>query len=152
MSVQCNADMFVDDTTLLHNNNFNTPAQQLMQQIQRNIEIWSILLWASGGLLEFLKSSYFLLIWTFAKSGKLQTVPKEDLPPNTVYITDAHGNTAVLTQVRERDCIKMLGVYMAATLDKCNEFDYLLYQTTTYVQANGACPLKPHETLLGYTT
>eukprot|EP00957_Ditylum_brightwellii_P021030 1585033-Ditylum_brightwellii.AAC.1 len=80
--VQCNADMFVDDATLLHNNKFDTLALQLIQQIQHDAEIWGRMLWVSGGLLELLKSSYFLLIWAFDKSGKLWIVPEEDLPPN----------------------------------------------------------------------
>eukprot|EP00957_Ditylum_brightwellii_P164741 12542956-Ditylum_brightwellii.AAC.1 len=46
----------------------------------------------------------------------------------------------------------MLGVYKAATLDESDEFNYLLDRTTLYVQATGACSLKPHKTWLGYTT
>eukprot|EP00957_Ditylum_brightwellii_P166741 12692408-Ditylum_brightwellii.AAC.1 len=113
MKVQCNADMFVDDATPLHNNGnkFNTPGQQLMNHIQHDAEIWGWLLWATGGLLEFLKSTYFLLIWKLAASGKPYTVPEEELPPNKVTVTDANGNTTKLTRVTERKGIKILGFF-----------------------------------------
>eukprot|EP00957_Ditylum_brightwellii_P142119 10827927-Ditylum_brightwellii.AAC.1 len=75
-----------------------------------NAEIWERLLLASGGLLKFFKSSYFLLFWMFMESGKPRIVPDEDLPPNTVKETDANVSTATLTRVTKRKGIKMLGV------------------------------------------
>eukprot|EP00957_Ditylum_brightwellii_P090331 6879299-Ditylum_brightwellii.AAC.2 len=151
MKVQSNADMFVDDATLLHNNGnkFNTPAQQLMTQIQHGTDIWGQLLWVTGSLLEFLESPYFLLIWQFAASGKPYIVPEKELPPNTVTVTDANGNTTKFTRVTERKGIKMLGVLKAASLEEDNEFKYLIDRTVKYVGATSACPLQPQETWLG---
>eukprot|EP00957_Ditylum_brightwellii_P026389 1996086-Ditylum_brightwellii.AAC.1 len=84
MKVQCNEDTFVDNATLLHNNGnkFNNSAQQLMNHIQHDAEIWGQLLWVTGGLLEFFKSTYFLLTWKFAASGKPYIGPEEE-PPQT---------------------------------------------------------------------
>eukprot|EP00957_Ditylum_brightwellii_P007966 603335-Ditylum_brightwellii.AAC.1 len=70
-SLKTNADAFVDDATLLHNTSkFNPSAQELLKQVQHDASIWSRLLWVTGGLLEFLKSSYFLMIWNFTEDGK----------------------------------------------------------------------------------
>eukprot|EP00957_Ditylum_brightwellii_P141336 10769212-Ditylum_brightwellii.AAC.1 len=92
MKVQCNTDMFVDDVTLLHNNGnkFITSAQQLMNHIQHDSEIWGRLLW-------------------FAASGKPYIVPEELLSPNKVTVTDANVDTTKLIRVTERKGIKMLG-------------------------------------------
>eukprot|EP00957_Ditylum_brightwellii_P141393 10773117-Ditylum_brightwellii.AAC.1 len=154
MKIQCNADMFVDNATLLYNNGnkFNTSAQQLMNHIQHDAEIWRRLLWVTGGLLEFLKSTYFLLIWKVAASGKLYIAPEEELLPNKVTVTDANGNTTKLTRVTERKGINMLGFFRAAMLEEDDELNYLVDRMTTYVGATGACPLQSHEIWLGHTT
>eukprot|EP00957_Ditylum_brightwellii_P067791 5145549-Ditylum_brightwellii.AAC.1 len=154
MKVQCNADMFVDNATLLYinSNKFNILAQQLMNPIQHDTEIWGRLLWATGGLVDFLKSTYFLLIWKFAASGKPYIVLKEELPLDKVTVTDANGNITKLTRVTERQGIKMLGVFQAAMLEENDEFNYLMDRTTTYVGTTSACPLQPHEIWLEYTT
>eukprot|EP00957_Ditylum_brightwellii_P177488 13518604-Ditylum_brightwellii.AAC.1 len=42
-------DMFVDDKTMLHNNNeFNIPPQNLMRIVQHDDKLWGRLLWTSG--------------------------------------------------------------------------------------------------------
>eukprot|EP00957_Ditylum_brightwellii_P164801 12547604-Ditylum_brightwellii.AAC.1 len=56
-SLKTNADAFVDDTTLLHN---------------------------TRGLLEILKSSYFLMIWNFTEEGEPYIVEEKDLPVNNI--------------------------------------------------------------------
>eukprot|EP00957_Ditylum_brightwellii_P036541 2768004-Ditylum_brightwellii.AAC.1 len=78
---------------------------------------------------------FFLVIWTFAESGKPSIIPEEELPPNIVKVMDAHGNTTKPTQVTECKDIKMLGVIKAATLDKTDKFKYLMDHTTTYMRA-----------------
>eukprot|EP00957_Ditylum_brightwellii_P000792 62755-Ditylum_brightwellii.AAC.1 len=60
IKLKCNADMFVNDNALIHNDSQQDAAPNtLMTNIQHNAETWSRLLWSSGGLLEFLKSTYF---------------------------------------------------------------------------------------------
>eukprot|EP00957_Ditylum_brightwellii_P210694 15365271-Ditylum_brightwellii.AAC.2 len=126
IKLKCNADMFVIDNTLMHNDpQKDATPNTLMTNIQHGTETWSRLLWASGGLLEFLKSTYFLLIWAFTASGQPMITPEEDLPINIVQLTDANGNTTVLRRVSASKGIKML---------VC------------------ACPLQAHESWLGYTT
>eukprot|EP00957_Ditylum_brightwellii_P081736 6218010-Ditylum_brightwellii.AAC.1 len=54
--IPSDADMFVDDNTLMHNTgNFDKPATNLMQQVKYDTKYWGRLLWITGGLLEFLK-------------------------------------------------------------------------------------------------
>eukprot|EP00957_Ditylum_brightwellii_P163203 12427210-Ditylum_brightwellii.AAC.1 len=63
--------MFVDDASLLHNNKrLDADASTLMAHIQHDAETWGQLLWASGGLLELAKSTYFLVIWSFTEAGR----------------------------------------------------------------------------------
>eukprot|EP00957_Ditylum_brightwellii_P034464 2613980-Ditylum_brightwellii.AAC.1 len=69
ISAKVNADMFVDDATLLHNAIvFNTTAIQLMEQIKHDSKLWDGLVWSAGGLLEFRKSTYFLVICVFTSA------------------------------------------------------------------------------------
>eukprot|EP00957_Ditylum_brightwellii_P166475 12671779-Ditylum_brightwellii.AAC.1 len=97
IKLKCNADMFVDDNTLMHNDpQCDATPHTLMTNIQHNAETWGRFLWASGGLLEFLKSTYFLLIWAFAASGQPMIIPEEDLSANVVWLTDANINSAMM--------------------------------------------------------
>eukprot|EP00957_Ditylum_brightwellii_P044307 3361977-Ditylum_brightwellii.AAC.1 len=83
--VSCNADIFMDNNTLMHNSkDFAETPTQLMHNIQQDVELWGRLLRATGGLSEFLRSTYFLLIWQFESSGRPIIVPKEELPTNTM--------------------------------------------------------------------
>eukprot|EP00957_Ditylum_brightwellii_P028370 2142370-Ditylum_brightwellii.AAC.1 len=98
--VNCNADMFVDDNTLMHNSkDFAETPTQLMHNAQQDVALWGGLLWATGDLLEFLKTTYFLLIWQFKSSGRLIIFPKKELPTNTVKVADLQGSTCWLTRV-----------------------------------------------------
>eukprot|EP00957_Ditylum_brightwellii_P069803 5300567-Ditylum_brightwellii.AAC.1 len=74
--------MFVNDNTLMHNtDNFDESATNLMQQVKHDTECWGRLLWITGGLLEFLKNSYFIVVWTFTTEGKPEI--SSELPENT---------------------------------------------------------------------
>ena len=107
-SLKTNADAFVDDATLLHNTSkFNTSAQELMLQVQHDASIWSRLLWVTGGLLEFLKSSYFLMIWNFTEEGEPYIVEEKDLPVNNVQLIDAAGTATKLKRYAPNKGIKM---------------------------------------------
>eukprot|EP00957_Ditylum_brightwellii_P167853 12777647-Ditylum_brightwellii.AAC.1 len=69
----------------------------LMQQVKHDTEYWGRLLWITGGLLEFLKSSYFIVVWTFTSEGKPEI--SSELTENTVRLTDAQGWTTKLKQI-----------------------------------------------------
>ena len=139
-SLKTNADAFIDNATLLHNTcKFNTRAQELMLQVQHNASIWSRLLWVTGGLLEFLKSSYFLMIWNFTEEGKPYIVEEKNLPVNNVQLIDAAGTATKLKRYAPTKGIKMLGSHKAATLQETTEFDYIHTKGEKFLKALLSC-------------
>eukprot|EP00957_Ditylum_brightwellii_P061698 4681819-Ditylum_brightwellii.AAC.1 len=109
IKIKCNADMFVDDAPLLHNDKrLDADAITLMAHIQHDAETWGQLLWASGRLLELAKSTYFLVILSFTEVGRPRILTDQELPPNTVCVTDATGCSTVLTRALANDGIKCL--------------------------------------------
>eukprot|EP00957_Ditylum_brightwellii_P058723 4453064-Ditylum_brightwellii.AAC.1 len=95
--------------------------------------------------------SYLLLMWAFYESCQPVIISEHNLPPNTAWLTDAHGSTAILSRVPTDEGIKMLGAIKEAMLDKSEELNYLLDKTTSYASATNTCLLKPHKTWLEYT-
>ena len=109
-------------------------------------------MWTAGALLEFRKSTYFLVIWMFTSAGAPIITKEEDLPPKQVKLQDTTGNATPLQQVSPYNSIKMLGVHKAASLDKTIEFNYLHDKLKVFTCALIACPLQQHEVWLSYTT
>eukprot|EP00957_Ditylum_brightwellii_P129040 9843683-Ditylum_brightwellii.AAC.1 len=57
MIIENKADVFVDDNTLMHcGEEFDEKDTMIMNNMKHDAEIWDMLLWVSGGLLELLKS------------------------------------------------------------------------------------------------
>eukprot|EP00957_Ditylum_brightwellii_P178362 13585017-Ditylum_brightwellii.AAC.1 len=77
-----------------------------MQQVKHDTERWGMLLWTIGGLLEFLKSSYFIVIWKFTAEEK--PAISSELPENNERLTNAQGWTTKLRQISPNDRIEML--------------------------------------------
>eukprot|EP00957_Ditylum_brightwellii_P105054 8007248-Ditylum_brightwellii.AAC.1 len=145
-SLKTNANAFVNDATLLHNTeNFNKTAINLMNQVQHDAGIWGRILWVAGGLLEFLKSSYFLLIWDFNEDGAPFIVDETDLPANTIKLVDAAGHSTNLKRFSPNKGIKMLGSHKAATLQDNAEFDYILEKAEQFLCALLPCYLQQHD-------
>lgn len=62
IKIQANANKFIDNNTLAHNNiNKETNPEEFMVQIQNDAETWGRLLSSIGGQLEFSKSLYSLI-------------------------------------------------------------------------------------------
>eukprot|EP00957_Ditylum_brightwellii_P032643 2474403-Ditylum_brightwellii.AAC.1 len=136
--------MFVDDNTLMHNTPHpSTSAEELMENVQHDAELWRRLLWVTGGLLEFLKSSYFLVIWKFTAKGKPDI--SLNLPPNKVQLTNANRSSTKLKRVQPNDGIEMLGVHKAATLQETTEKNRLHKKLGCFIKAISTYPLKAHE-------
>lgn len=71
IKIQANADMFVNNNTLAHNNtNKEADLEELMFQIQNDTKTWGRLLESTGGQQEYSKSSYSLMNWAFHNNGK----------------------------------------------------------------------------------
>eukprot|EP00957_Ditylum_brightwellii_P181163 13799525-Ditylum_brightwellii.AAC.1 len=62
---------FVDDTTGQTNGfeNSNVTPEELIEQMTKDEQIWSDLLWISGGLLELDNCLYHLIYYMFLESG-----------------------------------------------------------------------------------
>eukprot|EP00957_Ditylum_brightwellii_P005071 385453-Ditylum_brightwellii.AAC.1 len=62
---------FVDDTTGQTNNfeNNNATLKELIEQMTKDAQIWSDLLWISGGLLELDKCLYHLINYVFLEDS-----------------------------------------------------------------------------------
>eukprot|EP00957_Ditylum_brightwellii_P181635 13836253-Ditylum_brightwellii.AAC.1 len=143
------ADMFVDDNTLMHNSPcFDILADELMNQIKADAELWSHLLWVTSRLLEFLKSSYPVVTWSFTDEGKPTITPT--LPLNMVRLTDAQGSTIKLKQVAHDVGIEMLGVRKIASLQETTKKEHLHKKTGCYLKAISTCPLQAHEVWISY--
>eukprot|EP00957_Ditylum_brightwellii_P006173 466981-Ditylum_brightwellii.AAC.1 len=143
--------MFVDDALHHHNNKDKDISLQLfMVNVRTDIEMWGQSIWTTGGLLEFIKSSYFILAWKFTPEGCSLPIKEKELPKNNVQVTDAHETTTTLTKVPARKGGKILDIHKAATLGKTAEFQYLKSKATTYIQAMNACLLPPHKAWLCY--
>eukprot|EP00957_Ditylum_brightwellii_P146275 11137719-Ditylum_brightwellii.AAC.1 len=136
--------MFVDDNTLMHNTPCtSTPAEELMENVQHDAKLRGRLLWVTGGLLEFLKSSYFSAIWKFTTKGKPDI--SLNLPPNTVRLTNTNGSSTNLKRVQPNNGIEMLGVHKAVMLQEATEKNHLHKKLGRFIKAISACPLKAHE-------
>eukprot|EP00957_Ditylum_brightwellii_P067205 5100648-Ditylum_brightwellii.AAC.1 len=119
-----------------------------MHQIKADAELWGCLLWVTGGLLEFLKSSYLIVVWSFNDEGKPTIAPT--LPLNTVRLTDAQGSTTKLKQVAHDVGIEMLGVQKASSLQETMEREHLHKKTGCYLKAISTCPLQAHKVWISY--
>eukprot|EP00957_Ditylum_brightwellii_P152748 11627295-Ditylum_brightwellii.AAC.1 len=88
--------MFVDDKSLLHTEKrWDTSAPELMNIGTGDLSLWDKYIWTTGGLLEWLKMEYSLLIWNFEANGKPVIAQDYELPQNTVVIHRHGFDTAV---------------------------------------------------------
>eukprot|EP00957_Ditylum_brightwellii_P046356 3518143-Ditylum_brightwellii.AAC.2 len=148
-----NSAQFVDDVIKLHNNkNFDTDAQTIMEQIQKDVNLHGRYIWVSGGHLELNKTLYDLLIWKFTKTGRLELMTEEELPENIVKIIDATGIKVQLQRAKTNNARRMLGVRQASSLQMDTEFKIQLGKTPKFGCAMVACPLQKHECFLSYKT
>eukprot|EP00957_Ditylum_brightwellii_P093074 7086746-Ditylum_brightwellii.AAC.1 len=77
--------MSVNDKSLMHNGKKpDTSAKELMSIVTHNLLLWDRYIWITGGLVEWLKTEYSLMVWTFESTGAPQLTQEHKLPPNTV--------------------------------------------------------------------
>eukprot|EP00957_Ditylum_brightwellii_P183388 13969235-Ditylum_brightwellii.AAC.1 len=84
------SNMLVDDNILIHYTEmFDATDVILMLRIQHDAKIWGCLLWVPGGLLEFLKNTYCIIVCLFNANGEPHIATEEELQSNIVRLTDA---------------------------------------------------------------
>ena len=64
------------------------------------------LLWTTGGVLEFLKRSYFLLIWEFKETQEPYVKKEEHILKNDMSLKDSDGYGATLKRIGTHEGIK----------------------------------------------
>ena len=147
-------DMFVDDSYLYHGIMKIIGAILLMAAIQQEIALWSKLLWVSGGAINYTKTFYTMMIWKFKPTGQAYLCKNEELPPNTVTLTNP--SDPLDTRVIKRKCVteaeKTLGVMKAADLSQTEELKHLKQKAQKFTKALVACPLTHLHAWLAYTT
>ena len=65
---------FVDDNYLLLKLNkmgYDAPAEKHIEEAKRSLEIWQRLVLVSGGELELIKISHYLMTWKLADGSKV---------------------------------------------------------------------------------
>eukprot|EP00978_Attheya_sp_CCMP212_P029648 scaffold106016_cov33-Attheya_sp.AAC.1 len=144
--------MFVDDSYLFHSLARWIGAIALMTLIVHDISKWTKLLWTSGGAINFTKSFYTMVIWTFTADGIAKITLNDDLPTNTVTInTPSKPNER---QSIKRKCVmtasKTLGVFKAADLSQTGEFKHLKTKAEQFTKAIVSCPLSHMHAWLSY--
>eukprot|EP00957_Ditylum_brightwellii_P204501 15339551-Ditylum_brightwellii.AAC.1 len=114
-------DMTVDDATLNHTDEFNTSLEKLMTQINSKVSTWGQYLGDTGGLLEFTKAKYNMLIWNFEPNRRIYIEKGETLPDNKVFVKDSTGKRTEIQRVEGNTALRMLGAQKAGTLDEKDE-------------------------------
>ena len=70
---------FVDDSTCMTGGDPTKPVEVLLSMMQDDAQLWSDLLWCSGGKLELPKCGYHVIYYDFETNG----IPKISTPPGT---------------------------------------------------------------------
>eukprot|EP00957_Ditylum_brightwellii_P045489 3448428-Ditylum_brightwellii.AAC.1 len=84
--------------------------QMLMHCIQHDASLWGRYLWVLGGLLEYKKTKYCMIIWTFNPDGTPNLLPEEQLPTNNIHIIAADKRTTKIKHFDVMEGRRMLGV------------------------------------------
>eukprot|EP00957_Ditylum_brightwellii_P044779 3396983-Ditylum_brightwellii.AAC.1 len=123
--VLINANLFVDNVKLLHNNgNFHISAQELKHQVKQDYILWGRVLWLSGGLLEFNKRTYTIILWRFAPNWKTLVTPKENIGGGSLTI-NVNREGILLEYTDAADTLKMMGVHQAGNKQSNIEHTHL---------------------------
>jgi exonuclease III len=130
---------FVDDSngqTNLFLQNPQPTASELVERMRDDAQLWSDLLWSSGGALELSKCSYQILHWEFGTDGtpKIVTELVDEVVP--VMNPDGTGITDLIPQLEVTKEHKTLGTYQSfsctqarqleALQDKCDNYRNML--------------------------
>jgi hypothetical protein len=147
-------DIFVDDAYLFHGTLKNIHAIALMSMIVHDIARWSKLLWTSGVAINCTKSFYSMVIWKFNNNGLTYIAKENELPRNSVKISNPSDPRKQHTI--KRKCVtvasKTLGVFKAADLSQTEELKYLKEKAHRFAKTLVSCPLSHMHAWLSYWT
>jgi len=143
-------DDFVDDTNMIHGAHGTATFSELLEVVQRNLDLWQGLLRASGGALNAKKCSWTPFIWTFNKHGHARLSPIPDPSPFNIYTQDMHGVTYPLKINKPDEAIRLLGIHIAADGSYAKELSILQQKQDRYVQFLLRTPLSHREARVIY--
>ncbi len=120
-------DGYVDDNGL-NANSKPSEEHKLVERATHDAQLWSDILWSSGGALEHPKCSYHYLRTEFTGTG--QPFFRGGKFGARITITDAHGVNTELEQLSAYAPFKTLGTYQAATHGQKTQFEILKKKAT----------------------
>ena len=124
--------------------------RKIFEQAQKNAQLWTDLLSASGGALELKKCSYHMMRWQFAPNGApILTIP-EDLP-DLVARDPVSGMEYPLQRLAPHDFHKTLGHYKEPSGTQKEQATQLKQTSQEAVKFLGKNPLSRSEAWTFYT-
>ena len=105
--------VFVDDTDLIEMaDSPETPAQTVIDSLQRSTSLWHGALRASGGALAPIKCSWSLADYYFNTTGACKYCSTARRPAN-IQVPDLEGNLINITRLEPSEATKALGFHQA---------------------------------------
>jgi len=142
---------FVDDTSN-RTNHFESAAPPSMDALiclmQHDAQIWSDLLWASGGELELSKCTFHHVRFKFDFKGRFTMVPGKFSPH--LHVRNNQGEEITINQLANDECHKLLGCYKCPTGKLDTQGKILLQKCNDFAKVVNSSALSRHDSLIFY--
>ena len=113
----------VDDSTCMTGGDPTQPVEALLSMMQDNAQLWSDLLWCSGGKLELPKCGYHVIYYDFESNG----IPKMRYQQgHTITLNDSHGEPIPVTPKNVFKPRKNLGHFKAPAGTSVTQHDEIM--------------------------
>ena len=153
-------DAFVDDTTMILALHDECSLQTLLTSFQRNIDLWTGLLRATGGANNIKKSCVSLFLWGFDKHGRAflrdpNSEPREISLPgiSDISILDPDsGQRLPLRLTTPSQATKLLGVHLTQDGNSKKQTQVLSSKCNLYAQVVTASPFDRTDAHTLYST
>lgn len=152
---------FFDDITGFVNHfapQEDSTLDDLTSKMKEDAQIWTDLLWCSGGKLELPKCTFFALRFMFPPDGSAK--PIRQAPPTTMTVVDREdGSEVEIPTIRADESHKLLGHFLSPVSpprgklpegETPKQLDALLDKALTTVSLIAASPLTRYGTTLVY--
>ena len=120
---------YVDDTNSLTNCH-PSRRKSLIARATHDVQLWSDILWASGGILEHDKCSYHYILTDFDAHGAPVLWAGLHGPP--IKIRDHYGNSTLLKQLSAYTPLKSLGTHQCLGSNQAGQTAALLKRSKNF--------------------
>lgn len=132
---------FVDDVSMFINPDYMESRllswleeiEKLINTAEKDLEIWNMLLDASGGKLELAKCFWYLLCWYFNRNGDPVPLSLEQIREffkKQIEVVDKDTNRLItLDQKDVSDAHRTLGAFKSVTGNESEQYDVLLHKS-----------------------